>query len=84
VRCTGEHPRHRVAGALLIPGLASIGALWLGGTMVGAVATHLFVLHTSPTPAVVLGLLNAVVVYLRCDELFAPSAGQGLSLETQR
>src|SRR6266705_7021249 len=36
------------AVALLVPGLASIGALWLGGTMVGAVATHLFVLHTSP------------------------------------
>ena len=26
------------AVALLVPGLASIGALWLGGTMVGAVA----------------------------------------------
>ena len=59
------------AVALLIPGLASIGALWLGGTMVGAVATHLFVLHTSPVPAIVLGLLNAVVVYLRRDELIA-------------
>src|SRR6201989_2544647 len=59
------------AVALLIPGLASIGALWLGGTMLGAVATHLFVLHTSPVPAVVLGLLNAVVVYLRRDELVA-------------
>jgi len=59
------------AVALLIPGLASIGALWLGGTMVGAVATHLFVLHTSPVPAIVLGLLNAVVVYLRRDELAA-------------
>ena len=62
-----------VAGAvaLLIPGLAPIGALWLGGTMVGAVATHLFVLHTSPVPAVVLGLLNVVVLYLRRDELVA-------------
>jgi len=40
------------AVALLIPGLASIGALWLGGTMVGAVATHVFVLHTSPVPAI--------------------------------
>jgi putative oxidoreductase len=59
------------AVALLIPGLASIGALWLGGTMIGAVATHLFVLHTSPVPAIVLGLLNAVVVYLRRDELVA-------------
>ncbi|KJC40782.1 hypothetical protein UP09_21955 [Bradyrhizobium sp. LTSP885] len=62
-----------VAGAvaLLFPGLASIGALWLGGTMVGAVATHLFVLHSSPAPAIVLGVLNAVVVYLRRDELVA-------------
>jgi putative oxidoreductase len=57
------------AVALLTPGLASIGALWLGGTMVGAVATHVFVLHTSPVPAIVLGLLNTGVVYLRRDEL---------------
>jgi putative oxidoreductase len=59
------------AVALLVPSLASIGALWLGATMVGAVTTHLFVLHTSPVPAIVLGLLNAVVVYLRRDELVA-------------
>src|SRR5258708_10473583 len=52
------------AVALLVPGLASIGALWLGSTMVGAVATHLFVLHTSPVPAIVLGVRNALVVYL--------------------
>src|ERR1700676_510176 len=36
------------AVALLVPGLASIGALWLGATMVGAVPTHLFVLHNRP------------------------------------
>src|SRR6266481_375718 len=36
------------AVALLVPGLAPIGALWLGFTMVGAVSTHVFVLHTSP------------------------------------
>ncbi|SDO09435.1 DoxX family protein [Afipia sp. GAS231] len=59
------------AVALLVPGLASLGALWLGGTMVGAVATHVFVLHTSPVPAIVLGVLNALVVYLRRDELAA-------------
>src|SRR5271154_509891 len=60
-----------VAGAvaLLVPGLASVGALWLGGPMVFAVATHVFVLHTSPAPAIVLGVLNAVVAYLRRDEL---------------
>ena len=59
------------AVALLIPGLASIGALWLGGTMVFAVATHLLILHTNPVPAIVLGLLNGLVVYLRRDELVA-------------
>jgi putative oxidoreductase len=55
--------------ALIYPGLASIGGVWLGGTMFFAVLTHLFVLHTSPVPAIVLGLLNALIVYLRRDEL---------------
>ena len=55
--------------ALIYPGLASIGGLWLAGTMAFAVLTHLFVLHTNPVPAVVIGLLNALIVYLRRDEL---------------
>lgn len=59
------------AVALLVPGLASIGALWLGATMIGAVAAHVFILHTNPAPAIVLGLLNAAVAYLRRDELAA-------------
>jgi uncharacterized membrane protein YphA (DoxX/SURF4 family) len=59
------------AVALVVPGLASIGALWLGFTMVCAVATHVFVLHTSPVPAFVLVLLSALVVYLRRDGLVA-------------
>jgi putative oxidoreductase len=59
------------AVALVLPGLASIGALWLGFTMVCAVATHVFILHSSPVPAIVLGLLNALVVYLRRDQLVA-------------
>ena len=63
--------RYRGAVALLVPGLASIAGLWLGATMVGAVATHLALLHTNPAPAVILGLLNALVVYLRRDELKA-------------
>jgi putative oxidoreductase len=62
------------AFALVYPGLASIGGLWLGGTMIGAVATHLLILHSSPLPAVVLGTLNAVIVYLRRDELAALAA----------
>jgi uncharacterized membrane protein YphA (DoxX/SURF4 family) len=57
--------------ALVIPGLASLGGLWLGFTMICAVATHVLVLHTSPVPAIVLGALNALVVYLRRDELVA-------------
>ena len=57
--------------ALLAPGLASLGGLWLAGTMFFGVLTHLFVLHTSPVPAIVLGLLNALIVYLRRDELVA-------------
>ena len=59
------------AVALLVPGLASVGALWLGATMVGAVTTHVFVLHTRPVPAIVLVVLNAVVADLRRDELVA-------------
>src|ERR1700753_3544037 len=55
--------------ALIAPGLVWLGGLWLGGTMFFAVLTHVFVLHTSPVPAIVLGVLNALIVYLRRDEL---------------
>lgn len=55
--------------ALITPGLASLGGLWLGGTMIFAVVTHVFLLHTNPAPAIVLGVLNALIVYLRRDEL---------------
>ena len=57
------------AFALVYPRLASIGGLWLGFTMFCAVVANLAVLHTSPAPAIVLGLLNALIVYLRRDEL---------------
>jgi putative oxidoreductase len=55
--------------ALIAPGLVWFSGLWLGGTMFFAVLTHVFVLHTSPVPAIVLGVLNALIVYLRRDEL---------------
>lgn len=48
---------------LLTPRTGLLGALWLGGTMVGAVATHLFRIGGSPAPAVVLGLLCATVAW---------------------
>jgi len=57
------------AFALIYPGMASIGGLWLGFTMFCAVLTHLFVLHNNPAAAAVLGLLNALIVYLHRDEL---------------
>jgi putative oxidoreductase len=60
-----------IAGAvtLLHPRLASFGGLWLAFTMFFALLTHLFVLHTSPAPAVVLGFLNLLIAYLRRDDL---------------
>ena len=57
------------AVALVFPGMAPLGGLWAGGIMVGAVATHVFILHTSPVPAIILGSLSALIVYLRRDEL---------------
>jgi putative oxidoreductase len=57
------------AFALVYPRLASLGGLWLASTMFFGTLTHIFVLHTTPLPAIVLGLLNLVIVYLRRDEL---------------
>ena len=57
--------------ALVYPRLASIGGLWLAGTMFVGTLIHLLVLHTNPVPAIVLALLNLVIVYLRRDELVA-------------
>jgi hypothetical protein len=57
--------------ALLLPGFAVLGGLWLGTTMVFAVLAHLFILHSSPAGAVVLLVLSGVVVWLRRDQLGA-------------
>ena len=51
------------AALLLMPRTGLAGALWLGGTMVGAVGTHLFLIGGSPVPAIVLGLLCAFVAW---------------------
>jgi putative oxidoreductase len=48
---------------ILVPRTGFFGGLWLGGTMVGAVASHLFLTGGSAIPAKVLGALCAVVVY---------------------
>src|SRR6266852_4247545 len=62
-----------VAGAvaLLVPGFAALGAAWLAATMFFAVLTHLFVLHSSALPALILLTLNVLVVWLRRDQLVA-------------
>lgn len=52
------------AALLWLPRRQVIGAAVLGGTMVGAVLTHWFVLGPSAAPAMVLGLLCAVVLYI--------------------
>jgi len=47
---------------ILIPKTRVIGAGLLAGTMLGAIATHLFVLHNAPTaPAVLLALVSFVL-----------------------
>jgi uncharacterized membrane protein YphA (DoxX/SURF4 family) len=57
--------------ALLTPGFAALGALWLGFTMFVAILTHLLVLHSSPAGAVGLFALCAVRVWLRRGQLAA-------------
>jgi uncharacterized membrane protein YphA (DoxX/SURF4 family) len=57
------------AVALLIPTYAALGAAWLGITMFFGTLAHLFFLHTSPAPALVLLALSAVIVTLERDQV---------------
>jgi putative oxidoreductase len=59
------------AVALLVPALAPFGALLLASTMVGAIATHLFIVGGSPALPAVLLLGLFVVVWARRDRLSA-------------
>lgn len=54
---------------LLVPGLASRGAVLLAATMIGAVLTHLFVIGGSPAPALVLLSICIAILWLRRSEL---------------
>ena len=49
---------------LWLPRRQVIGAAVLGGTMVGAVLTHWFILGPSAVPAMVLGLFCSAVLYI--------------------
>jgi len=50
---------------LLVPGLAFFGAALLVPTMIGAIATHLFVIGGTPAPAIVLLGVTATIAWQR-------------------
>lgn len=59
-----------VAGAaLLVPSLAPFGALVLVPTMIGAIATHLFIVGGSPVPATMLLIGSLAIVWARRGQL---------------
>ena len=64
-----------VLGALLmlIPVTGLLAGLLLGGTMAGATLSHFVAVPGSPIPAIVLGLLCAVVVFHLRPESFRKS-----------
>ncbi|QND72837.1 DoxX family protein [Tardiphaga robiniae] len=55
--------------ALFVPVLTAPAALLLGVTTFFALLTHLFILHTSPAPAVVLLVLSFVLAWLQRHRL---------------
>jgi uncharacterized membrane protein YphA (DoxX/SURF4 family) len=57
------------AVALLVPSLAAFGAVALVATMVGAVATHLFIIGGSPGVPVLLLFGSLIIVWARRDQL---------------
>lgn len=57
------------AVALLVPSLAAFGAGALVATMIGAVATHLFIIGGSPGVPVLLLLGSLIIVWARRDQL---------------
>jgi len=64
---------------LLIPGAALLGALLLACTMVGAILTHLLVLHSSPAMPIVLLVLVGEITWLRRSTIarFSVSPARG-------
>lgn len=54
---------------LLVPSLAAFGALLLVPTMLGAIATHLFIIGGSPVTAIVLLIASLAILWARRDQL---------------
>jgi len=57
------------AVALLVPSLAAFGAMALVPTMIGAIATHLFIIGGSPGVPVLLLVGSLVIAWARRDQL---------------
>ena len=64
-----------ISGAilLLIPSLSALGAVILAATMIGAIATHLFIVGGSPALPIALLVVAAIIAYGRKDRLLALS-----------
>ena len=60
--------------ALLTPRLSALAALWLMSIMVGAIITHVAILHTSPVGPIGLLIGLGIVAYVRRRELAAKMA----------
>ena|SRR5438128_1970336 len=50
---------------LLVPRLSGLGALWLVGVMLGAVATHIFIIGGNPLPAIILLIVVGIIAWGR-------------------
>lgn len=50
---------------LLIPRLSGLGGLWLVGVMLGAVATHFFIIGGSPLMAIILLIVVGIIAWGR-------------------
>jgi putative oxidoreductase len=57
------------AVALLVPSLAVFGAVVLAATMIGAIATHLFIIGGSPAAPVLLLVGSLVIAWARRDQI---------------
>lgn len=62
-----------IIGAVLlwIPNRQIVGSALLGSTMVGAVMAHWLILGPSAVPAIVLGLISALVLYIYRSQISA-------------
>jgi uncharacterized membrane protein YphA (DoxX/SURF4 family) len=65
-----------VAGALalLVPRGAAFGGLTLSAVMIGALATHLFLVGGNPAPAFALFFASLAVVWLRREQISSAHA----------